>query len=98
MIKYWMLRPASHQQQTSQPDAGTQPHSFGTAARNIDVDQLSAEQAGHLAAILRPRLPTSLGWHGVWSDAPSAARHPKPIKLAPARHLANPTNFRGYVV
>jgi hypothetical protein len=26
---------------------------LGTAARNIDLDRLSADQAGHLAAVLR---------------------------------------------
>jgi hypothetical protein len=26
---------------------------LGTAARNVDLDRLSAEQAGHLAAVVR---------------------------------------------
>ena len=46
---------------TCKPPAADQPArtlelsltALGTAARNIDVDQLSAEQAGHLAAILQ---------------------------------------------
>jgi hypothetical protein len=46
---------------TCKPPAADQPArtlelsltTLGTAARNIDVDQLSAEQAGHLAAILQ---------------------------------------------
>jgi hypothetical protein len=53
VIKYWMLRPVSHQQQISQPGVWLSLTALGAAARNIDVDQLSAEQADHHASILR---------------------------------------------